>query len=193
MASNVPIHQQNNEERADTMTKIITAGRTDLKDFFEKSGNFGGVKLTHTPFLVFLEEEGAIRVHIVDSADQLLSFPDETPVMGQWQGNYRSDFFHFTIGDYRPYANEKRNQWEKPLLSARNVVKQVGPQGGFRYLAYEYTAEEGHTVHTGTGFAEEARKLEAFFNQHGIPITVEREEKQKRDTMPWSAKPPYLR
>jgi hypothetical protein len=63
------------------MTKIITAGRTDLKDFFEKSGNFDEVRLTHTPFLVFLEEEGAIHVHIVDSAVQLLSFPDETPVV----------------------------------------------------------------------------------------------------------------
>ena len=95
------------------MTKVFTAGRTDLKDFFEKSGNFSGAKLTHTPFLVFLEEEGAIRVKIVDSADQLLTFSDETSVMGQWQGNYRSDFFQFTVGDYRPYAVEKRKQWEK--------------------------------------------------------------------------------
>lgn len=92
------------------MTKVFTAGRTDLKDFFEKSGNFSGAKPTQTPFLVFLEEEVAIRVKIVDSADQLLTFPDETPVMGQWQGNYRSHFFQFTVGDYRPYAVEKR-QW----------------------------------------------------------------------------------
>lgn len=165
------------------MTKIITAGRTDLKDFFEKSGNFSGVKLTHTPFLVFLEEEGTFRVYIVDSADQLLSFPDETPVMGQWQGNYRSDFFQFTVGDFRPYADEKKKQREKFLLSARNVVKEVGPQGGLRYLSYEYTAAGGHLVHASTGFAAEARKLETFFNQHGIPITVRREEKQKRDTV----------
>ena len=164
------------------MIKIISNSRTDLKDFFEKSGNFSGVKLTHTPFLVFLEEEGAIRVHIVDSADELLKFSDETPVMGQWQGNYRSDFFQFTVGDYRPYADEKREQWEKRLSSARNVVKQVGPQGGLRYLSYEYTAEEGHTVHASTGFAAEARELEAFFNQRSIPITVKREEKQNRRT-----------
>ncbi len=100
------------------MTKIITAGHTDLNDFFEKSGNFSGVKLTHTPFLVFLEEEGAFRVHIVDSVDQLLSFPNETPVMGQWQGNYCSDFFQFTVGDYRSYTDEKKKQWEKSLLPA---------------------------------------------------------------------------
>src|SRR5437588_4646314 len=124
------------------MTKIITAGRTNLKDFFEKSGNFSGVKLTHTPFLVFLEKEDAIEVRIVDTADQLLEFANETPVMGQWQGNYRSDFFQFTVGDYRPYADEKKKQCERSLLSARNVVKRIGQQGGLRSLSYEYTAEE---------------------------------------------------
>ncbi len=162
------------------MTKVFTAGRTDLKDFYEKSGNFSAAKLTHTPFLVFLEKEGAIRVKIVDSADQLLTFSDETSVMGQWQGNYRSDFFQFTVGDYRSYAVEKRKQWEKALLSARNVIKQVGPQGGLHYLSYEYTAEGGYTVHTSTGSTAEAKELEAFFNQHNIPITVKREEKQNR-------------
>ena len=109
------------------MTKIVTAGRSDLKDFFEKSGNFSDVKLAHTPFLVFLEEEDAIHVHIVDRSAQLLSFSDETKVMGQWQGNYRSDFFQFTVSDYRLYVDEKKKQREKSLLSARNVVKQVGP------------------------------------------------------------------
>jgi len=161
-----------------TMAKIITTGRTDLKDFFERSGNFSADKLLHTPFLVFLEKEDAIHVKIVDNAEQLLSFPDETPVMGQWQGNYRSDFFQFTVGDYRPYAEEKRKRWEKELLSAKNVVKRVGPNGGFRYLSYEYTSNEGYTVHKGTGIAAESAKVEAFFEKHGIPITIQREEKK---------------
>lgn len=175
------VHSVELKGKVSTMTKIITTGRTDLKDFFEKSGNFSGAKLLHTPFLVFLQEDDAIHVRIVESADQLLSFPDETPVMGQWQGNYRSDFFQFTVGDYRPHADEKRKQREKSLLSARNVIKYLGPQGGFRSLSYEYTAEEGYAVHTGTATAAEARELEEFFHQHGIPITEKREEKQKRN------------
>lgn len=101
--------------------------------------------------------------------------------MGQWQGNYRSDFFQFTVGDYRPYADAKKKQWEKRLLSARHVVKRIGRQGGLRSFSYECTAEEGYTLHASTAFAAEVRELEAFFNQHGIPIRVEREEKQKRD------------
>lgn len=159
------------------MVKIITKGRTDLKEYFEKSGNFSGAKLNHTPFLVFSEKDDVIHVHIVESADRLLEFPDETPVMGQWQGNFRSDFFQFTVGDYRPYADAKRIQQEKTLLTARNVVKVLGPKGGLRSFSYEYTAPEGYTFHSGTSSAAEARELEVFFNQHGIPITVRREEK----------------
>jgi hypothetical protein len=96
------------------MAKIITAGRTDTKDFFEKSGNFDtGVKLVHTPFLVFLEGENAIHVQIAETVERLLIFPDEAPVMAQWQGNDRSDFFRFTVGDYRSYAEEKKKRAEE--------------------------------------------------------------------------------
>lgn len=101
------------------MAKLITSGRTDLEDFFEKSGNFDGRRLLHTPFLAFVEQDDGIHVRIVESADQLLALPDGTPVMAQWQGNYRSDFFQFVVGDYRPFADEKRKQWERSLLSAR--------------------------------------------------------------------------
>jgi hypothetical protein len=79
----------------------------------------------------------------------------------------------------------------KSLFSARNVVKRVGPQGGFRSLSYEYTVEGGHTLRGGTSLAADAGKLEAFFSQHEIPITVEREEKQKHDAGSWTTKPPY--
>jgi hypothetical protein len=101
--------------------------------------------------------------------------------MGQWQGNYRSDFFQFVVGDYRPFADEKRKQWEQSLLSARNVVKNVGPQGGFRSLSFEYTAEGGYTTHRSVGTAAEASKLEDFFQQHNIPTIEKREEKSKRN------------
>jgi hypothetical protein len=105
--------------------------------------------------------------------------------MGQWQGNYRSDFFQFTVGDYRPYAEEKWEKWEKSLSSARNVVKKLGPNGGFRSLSYEYTAEGGYTVSASAVLAAESAKIEAFFEKQGIPVTVQREEKQKTNRRPW--------
>ncbi len=92
------------------MAKIITAGRTNAQEFFEKSGNFDtGVKLAHTPFLVFLEGENAIHVQIAETVERLLLFPDGTPVMAQWRGNDRSNFYRFTVGDYRAYAEKKKH------------------------------------------------------------------------------------
>jgi hypothetical protein len=156
-----------------------------LKDFFEQSGNFSGDKLPHTPFLVFLEEGDTIRVKIIDNAKELLSFSDDTPVMAQWQGNYRSDFFQFTIGDYRPLAEEKRGRLEKSWLTAQNVIKRLGPNGGFRGLSFQCTADEGYTRHEMIIDAAKAAEIETFFNKHSILITVEREEKQRNNKRSW--------
>lgn len=100
--------------------KLITAGRTDIDVYFEQSGVLGrgpakglvlgmkgGAKLNHTPFLVFRQDGENVAVDIVDQALNLLSYPDDTPVMGQWSGNWRSDFFQFTVGDARRHLEAK--------------------------------------------------------------------------------------
>ena len=93
-------------ERISVMAKIITAGCTNAQEFFEKIGNVdAGVK--PVPFLVFLEGENTVHVQIAETVERLLLFPDRTPVMAQWQDNEKSDFFQFTVGDYRAYAEKK--------------------------------------------------------------------------------------
>jgi len=86
--------------------KIITSGRTDLTDYFRLSGIREHKKLTHTPFLIFLTSEDAVEVRIVDNAKKLLEYPDETPVMAQWRGEWRSDFFQFKVVDLRRFIAE---------------------------------------------------------------------------------------
>ena len=152
------------------MTRITLAGRTDIDEYFKLSGVFERERLTHTPLLVFIADQDSVTVRIVDTPTDLLSFPDETPVMGQWAGQWRSDFFQFTVGQYRQYLFAKL----EPLKTAQNVVKTVGPQGGFRYLSYEYVNEQGTTAHTGTGSKTEAERLEMFFAKHNIPIKIEK-------------------
>ncbi len=152
------------------MVKIILDGRTDIDDYFEKSGVLFYERLNHTPLLVFVASEESVRVRIVDRPAELLSLPDETQVMGQWEGQWRSDFFQFTVGDYRRHLEAKY----EPFKSARNVVKCIGPQGGFRSLSFEYTNESGVTVQTGACSREEAERLEAFFARHGIPVSIQR-------------------
>jgi hypothetical protein len=51
--------------------------------------------------------DSVTEVRIIDNKEELLALPDETPVMSQWSGQWRSDFFHFTVGDFRKFINHK--------------------------------------------------------------------------------------
>ena len=152
------------------MIRITLAGRTDIDEYFKLSGVFESERLTHTPLLVFITDQDALTVRIVDKPTDLLSFPDETPVMGQWAGQWRSDFFQFTVGQYRQHLATKL----EPLKTAQNVVKAVGPQGGFRHLSYEYVNEHGTIARAITGSKPEAERLEMFFAKHNIPVKIEK-------------------
>jgi hypothetical protein len=54
------------------------------------------------------------------------------------------------------------------LKQATNVVKAVGPRGGFRYLSYQYP--EGHFSTSDRAEAEELLKL---FAEYGLPVREE--------------------
>jgi hypothetical protein len=152
------------------MIQIILEGRTDVDEFFALSGIFESAKLTHTPFLVFLHNSDMLKVQVVDNVSALLQLEDTTRVMCQWRGEWRSDFFQFTVQQIR-HAYEKRLA---PLKEARNVVKHLGPQGGFRSLSYEYLDNRGINCHATTQFKAEAEKLETFFRQYNIPVEIRR-------------------
>jgi hypothetical protein len=83
--------------------KVVTSGRGDLAEYFRLSGIREYKKLTHTPFLVFVISGHTVEVRIVENAKALLEYPDATQVMSQWRGQWRSDYFHFKVGDLREY------------------------------------------------------------------------------------------
>jgi hypothetical protein len=99
------------------LIKVETTGRTDVESYFHMVwvdyrpsmiarpvGTYGSAKptkLTHTPFLAFLAGESVVVVRIMETVDALLDLPDDTPVMGQRRGEWRSDFFQFTVGQLR--------------------------------------------------------------------------------------------
>jgi hypothetical protein len=87
---------------------IEPTGRTDLADLFLLSDVLRVTTLTQTPFLAFTQHAGAVRVQIIDSAARLLQLPDETPVMVQWRGQWRSDFFQITVADVRSAKEARR-------------------------------------------------------------------------------------
>jgi len=151
-------------------TAIILPGRTDVDSYFKLSRVFDAEHLNHTPLLVFSIENDTVRVSLVHNPTELLSMEDDTQVMGQWRGEWRSDFFRFSVGQYRQFVNAK----DETLKAARNVVKTVGPQGGFQSLQYEYVDERGTIVHKSTGVKSEADRLEILFGQFGVPVAVEK-------------------
>ena len=152
------------------MTIVKTSGRTDLEEYFAKSGVFSMSKLNQTPFLAFVISIDTVEVRIVECADQLLRLPDDTPVMGQWRGDWRSDFFQFKVGDYRAYQQKK----DELLKTATNVVKVVGPQGGLRNLVYDYVNEQGTKSRNASIDKVEVARLEATFAKYGIEVQIQR-------------------
>ena len=86
--------------------RIERSGRTDTADFFRLSDIRSCKKLIRTPALAFVEDEDGVVVQIVQDPRKLLDLPDDTGVMMQWSGTWRSDFFQFTVGDLRTYVTE---------------------------------------------------------------------------------------
>jgi len=147
----------------------VTAGRQDVDDFFKLSDVFTAERLNHTPLLVFIASEDTVQVRLLDRARDLLSLLDETPVMGQWRGTMRSDFFQFTVGQYRAYAEAAL----APLKNATRVVKVVGPQGGVKSLSFGYIDERGIRVFKSVFGKAEIERLTRFFYAEGIPVAVQ--------------------
>lgn len=153
------------------MITIQTAGRNDVADYFRISGVFDGNKINHSPLLVFITNDNSVTVKIVRKSYDLLEYPDDTPVMGQWRGDWSSDYFQFTVGQYREFYNQ---QFE-PLKKAHDVVKKTGRGGGFRSLSYHYINDKGYDDSNTTYDKSKADHLEKLFNEAGIPIQIERE------------------
>ena len=80
--------------------EIVLHGRSDLDAFFDKSDVLTAAKLAHHPFLAFIQEgDGAVHVRRIDTAADVVRLPEETPLLIQWPGQWRSDYFKLTAGD----------------------------------------------------------------------------------------------
>ena len=66
-------------------------------DFFTQSGVFHGEPLNHTPLLVFVAKEDMLKFASSTRRVNCSRFPTRRPVMGQWRGEWRSDYFQLGI------------------------------------------------------------------------------------------------
>jgi len=113
------------------MTTITTSGRTNVKDFL--ISGLGGTQ--HTPFLVFTIQGDNIIVMIHDNVTDVLSYSDETKVMKQWQGNWRSDFFQFTVGQLREVLELENENLKQEILSATEITANINTRGNVKSIS----------------------------------------------------------
>jgi hypothetical protein len=82
-----------------------------------------------------------------------------------WKGLEIIDEEHLKkMAEYKKAEQERMKQ-------ATDVVRRVGPRGGFWSLSYKY----GQGTRS-TGSKQQAAEWEAFFKEHGISIREEREK-----------------
>ena len=98
--------------------------RSVKDELFEISGLFESGERKHHPFIVL---NGDI-VELCISPRGLLDYPVDTVVLAQWEGNYRSDWFNFTVADYMTWK-AKGSRYG----TISKVEFHVGPRGGFQY------------------------------------------------------------
>ena len=71
--------------------------RTDLETYFSNYVFEYPARKQKSPFIVINNS----RVTSCYYIDQLLKFPDNALVFQAWPGQWRSDVFHYTVGDLR--------------------------------------------------------------------------------------------
>lgn len=90
--------------------------RTDVEEYFRRVVLAYG-KLTDTPLVAFVFRANGIDVEVITKPGQTRFLPDETPMMGQWRGEWRSDYFRFTAGQLKAFVAENpdavyfRKEW----------------------------------------------------------------------------------
>jgi hypothetical protein len=105
--------------------KIETSGRTDLAEYFRLSGVFELDDIGHTPFLAFIATEDSVEVRIVSNCIELFKLPDETPVMAQWRGEWRSDFSNSKLATAESFKSGEMNCCAQQKMSPRRLVRKA--------------------------------------------------------------------
>jgi len=101
---------------------VRTSGRRMTEDFFTKSGILSKEgELTHNPILAFVCDGGEVEVRILDTPLEAAYLPDDTKIMAQWPGQWRSDWFQGTAGELKR-AMENAG-WKSEALNFSRITK----------------------------------------------------------------------
>lgn len=86
-----------------TTTKRI---RTANRHFFDQSGIRNNRVQRQHPYLVLRPSKTRINMDCIQTAEELLELPDSTKVLAQWKGKSSSNFYRFSVKEFRNYITE---------------------------------------------------------------------------------------
>lgn len=75
--------------------------------------------------------------------------------------------------NYLAELDEIRKKKFEEYKTATNIVKRVGPRGGFKSLSFKYIAIEGHSINTSIGSRNTADSIVEFFEENKMPVKQE--------------------
>lgn len=121
--------------------KVIASGRKATDEFFEQ-GLEGGVSY---PFLILSQEGHTVEVVQTTKVTEVLSYPDETMVMKQWPGKWRSDFFQFSVGEMREFRESQKAEDVSFLPLIESVNARVNRLGRVENVEIVYLDHKYHS------------------------------------------------
>lgn len=93
------------KEVPQTKVKVITSGkRAGIKHFFDANQYSPHLVLNHWTVLVFAELDDIIKVLVINDLSQMLALPGHLQCMAQWPGENRSDWWTFTVQDFKDHV-----------------------------------------------------------------------------------------
>lgn len=96
------------------MKIVFVNVRSENAALFAESDVLQWAKLTLTPLVAFIPVEGGIEVRIIEEVNEVFALDPATPMMVSWPGKWKSDFFHFTAGEWAAAKDAlmKSREWK---------------------------------------------------------------------------------
>jgi len=79
-----------------------------------------------------------------------------------------------TDEEYLKCIAENNKIFLEELKTATDIVKSVGPKGGFKYLSYKCTSIDGTNRSVSTALKKEADKLLNIFFEYNLNVKIEK-------------------
>lgn len=73
---------------------------------------------------------------------------------------------------YLKESEERRKEYLMELKTSNNIIKYIGPRGGFKYLSFKYISKDGTRIYTSIAFKNKAEELLKVFSEYNLNVEI---------------------